>query len=64
VARPPRTVKESSLGQVLNEYFKHIPMARDGVLDDEGALRKRMAIFIKGPPVIFKANSLEFPARG
>ncbi len=52
VACPPRTVEGSSLRQVLEAYFYGIPAARGYVLDDQGALRKHMAIFINGDPVL------------
>lgn len=52
VACPPRTVKGSSLRQVLEAYFAAYPSARGYVLDDQGALRKHMALFINGEPVL------------
>lgn len=52
VACPPRTVEGSSLRQVLEAYFIGNQPARGYVLDDQGALRKHMAIFINGEPVL------------
>jgi len=52
VACPPRTVEGASLRQVLEAYFVGNPPARGYVLDDQGALRKHMAIFINGEPVL------------
>ncbi len=52
IACPPRTVGGATLRQVLEAYFGGIPAARGYVLDDQGALRKHMAIFINGEPVL------------
>jgi sulfur-carrier protein len=52
VACPPLTVEGSSLRQVLEAYFTGNPQARGYVLDDQGALRKHMALFINGEPVL------------
>ena len=49
---PSRTVEGTSLRQVLEAYFLGNPAARGYVLDDQGALRKHMAIFINGEPVL------------
>jgi len=51
VACPPRQVAGASLRQVLDAYFAGNPQARGYVLDDQGALRKHMAIFVNGQPV-------------
>lgn len=51
VACPPRKVKGTTLRQVLEDYFATNPAARDYVLDEQGALRKHMALFINGEPV-------------
>ena len=51
VACPPREVDGASLRAALEAYFAGNPIARDYVLDDRGALRKHMAIFINGEPV-------------
>jgi molybdopterin synthase sulfur carrier subunit len=52
VACPPRTVEGATLRQALEAYFAGNPSARGYVLDDQGALRKHMAIFINGEPVL------------
>ncbi len=52
VACPPRTVGGATLRHVLEAYFGGVPAARGYVLDDQGALRKHMAIFINGEPVL------------
>jgi sulfur-carrier protein len=51
VACPPKVVAGTSVRQILDGYFAGNPMARGYVLDDQGALRKHMAIFINGQPV-------------
>jgi molybdopterin synthase sulfur carrier subunit len=56
VGCPPRAVDGSSLRQVLEGYFRGNPAARDYVLDDQGALRKHMAIFINGEQVLDRAG--------
>lgn len=56
VACPPQTVSGSSLRDVLEAYFSRNPPARGYVLDDQGALRKHMAIFINGEPVLDRAR--------
>lgn len=62
---PARTVEGSSLRQVLEAYFAGNPPARGYVLDDQGALRKHMAIFINGEPVLDrKALADPVPADG
>ena len=52
IACPSRAVEGSTLREVLEAYFAGNPPARGYVLDDQGALRKHMAIFINGEPVL------------
>jgi hypothetical protein len=52
VACPARQVEGESLRAALDAYFAGNPAARGYVLDDQGALRKHMAIFINGEPVL------------
>lgn len=56
VACPPRTVQGASLREVLEAYFDGNPAARGYVLDDQGALRKHMAIFINSEPVLDRTD--------
>lgn len=51
VACPPRQIRGATLRAVLDGYFATNPTARGYVLDDQGALRKHMAIFIDGQPI-------------
>jgi hypothetical protein len=60
VACPPREVTGASVRAALEAYFAVTPAARGYVLDDQGALRKHMAIFIDGEPVLDR-NELADP---
>jgi hypothetical protein len=48
VSCPPTTADGVSVREVLDAVFAGNPRARGYVLDDQGALRKHMAIFING----------------
>ncbi len=48
---PTREMAGSTLREVLEGYFADNERARGYVLDDQGALRKHMAIFIDGRQV-------------
>jgi molybdopterin converting factor small subunit len=48
---PTREVAGATLREVLEGYFAHNERARGYVLDDQGALRKHMAIFVDGRQV-------------
>ena len=52
VTCPELTVGGDPVGKALECYFAQIPDARGYVLDDQGALRKHMAIFINGEPLM------------
>jgi hypothetical protein len=47
---PQRQVEGSSLRAALDDYFSSNQAARGYVLDEQGTLRKHMAIFINGKP--------------
>jgi hypothetical protein len=49
---PTRDISGSTLREVLDGYFAGNERARGYVLDDQGCLRKHMAIFIDGRQVI------------
>lgn len=51
VACPQRVVAGSTLRAALDEYFNGNQKARDYILDDQGALRRHMAVFIDGKPL-------------
>lgn len=48
VACPPLEVGGATVREALDAYFATNPRARGYVLDDQGALRRHMAIFIDG----------------
>lgn len=48
VACPTMTVEGNTVRAALDAVFQENPSARRYVLDDQGALRKHMAIFIDG----------------
>jgi sulfur-carrier protein len=65
VACPPRKVEGASVRQALEAYFAGVPAARGYVLDDQGALRKHMAVFVNGEPVLDRAKLADpVPADG
>ena len=53
---PAATVTGGTVRQALDAYFSNNPPARGYVLDDQHALRKHMAIFINGEPVLDRAS--------
>ena len=48
---PPTKAAGSTLAEVLESYFTMNPQARGYLLDDQGALRKHMAIFLNGTQI-------------
>ena len=48
---PPATVEGATVREALDRVFGENPRARGYVLDEQGALRKHMAIFIDGEAV-------------
>jgi molybdopterin synthase sulfur carrier subunit len=51
IACPPRDVLGSTVRQAMEDYFTTNDKARGYVLEETGALRKHMAIFINGKPI-------------
>ena len=49
---PPRAVDGATVRAVLEAVFEANPRARGYVLDDRGALRKHMTVYIDGAPVL------------
>jgi sulfur-carrier protein len=45
---PPRMVEGGTVREALDEVFRDNPRARAYVLDDQGALRRHMAIYVDG----------------
>ena len=48
---PPTEATGSTMAEVLESYFKTNPQTRGYLLDDQGALRKHMAIFVNGTQI-------------
>jgi sulfur-carrier protein len=48
---PTLDVPGATLGEVLNAYFASNERARGYVLEDDGRLRKHMAVFIDGQQI-------------
>jgi len=51
IACPERAVSGDTVREVLANYFADNETARAYVLDDQGALRHHMMIFVDGAPV-------------
>ena len=51
VACPPALVSGATVGEVLDRVFEGNERARGYVLDDLGAVRKHMVVFINGKPI-------------
>ncbi len=48
---PGAAVEGSTLREVLESYFESNPRMRGYVLDDQGAVRKHVAIFLNQAPI-------------
>ena len=48
----PTRVEAATLGAALDAYFETAPQVRSYILDDQGRLRKHVAIFIDGELLI------------
>jgi hypothetical protein len=51
VACPPVEVSGATVREVLEAVFAGNERARGYVLDDQGALRKHMAVYVDGEPI-------------
>ena len=51
VSCPPMQVEGGTVGQVLEAVFQQNPRARSYVLDDQGAVRAHMVVFVDGRQV-------------
>lgn len=51
VDTPSATVGGATVGAVLEQYFRANPRVRGYVLDDQGAVRPHVAIFVNQEPV-------------
>jgi len=50
-ALPSAEVKGATIEAALNDYFRIHPRVRGYVLDDQGAVRKHVAIFLNQEPI-------------
>ncbi len=51
VACPPLDVRAGTVREALEAAFRREPRLRGYLLDDQGVLRKHMAVFINGAPL-------------
>jgi len=51
VACPPAEVAGKTVREVLHAYFVEHPTARGYVLDEQGALRPHMVVFVNNEPI-------------
>jgi sulfur-carrier protein len=56
VACPPADVVGATVGAALTAYFAQYPQARAYILDDQGALRRHMAIYVDGVLITDRAR--------
>lgn len=52
LAVPMVEVEGATLGEALTQVFAANPMLRGYVLDDQGALRRHVAVFVNGRPAV------------
>jgi sulfur-carrier protein len=52
VACPPEVVEGKTLREALDDYFERHPRARGYVLDDQGAVRHHMNVFVNGRAIV------------
>ena len=51
VACPPQDVEGHTVREAIDAYFEDHPEVRGYVLDDQGALRKHMVVFVDGKQI-------------
>lgn len=56
VACPPGAVTGQTVREVLDDVFSGNERARGYVLDDQGAVRKHMVVFVDGEPITDRAT--------
>ena len=52
----PVEVGGTTLGAALDNYFSAVPRARSYILDDQGRLRRHVAVFVDGELLTDKSN--------
>lgn len=53
---PPRAVAGGTVREVLEAYFVEEPKVRAYVLDDQGALRKHVIVFVDGQQLVNRGD--------
>jgi molybdopterin synthase sulfur carrier subunit len=48
VSCPPETVTGATVREALEQYFARHPQARSYVLDEQGAMRQHVVVFVNG----------------
>jgi sulfur-carrier protein len=56
VSCPPTKVEGKTVRQILDAVFKQNPQARGYVLDDQGAVRPHMVVFVNGSQVVDRVH--------
>jgi molybdopterin synthase sulfur carrier subunit len=51
IATPEREIDARTLGEALEAVFAAQPRLRGYIVDDQGALRRHLAVFVDGRPV-------------
>ncbi|KAG8150631.1 MoaD/ThiS family protein [Burkholderia catarinensis] len=51
IETPEREIDARTLGEALEAVFADLPRLRSYILDDQGALRKHLSVFVDGRPV-------------
>jgi len=59
---PPANIDAGTVREALDAYFEHHARARGYVVDEHGALRRHMAVFLNGHQVRDRAT-LDDPVR-
>lgn len=53
---PPATVEGATLGEALTAVFASRPALRGYLLDDQGALRRHVVVYVNGRPASDRAR--------
>lgn len=56
VACPAQDVEGASVREVLEALFARVPALRSYVLDDQGAVRKHVVVFVDGEQILDRAQ--------
>jgi sulfur carrier protein ThiS len=51
LSAPPSEVKAATVREALEQVFAQNPLVRSYVLDDQGAVRRHVVIFVGGEPI-------------